>query len=180
MFLGFSCASVAQTARISFLEPEVKKPIREETAEFTFKLTQLFGSNWVGPGLSLGFNLPIGAGKIANTLQLGGQIAGYYQSSTYALDPSVSARVMLPIGLSEGSGFLGVYVQFLAGPTVYFNSPANWGYHFAILPGVRYLFNNHWGVFSELGYSFHALISGSPVSRTIHGGSVSVGVAYEF
>lgn len=140
----------------------------------------LFGNNWIAPGIAIGALAPVGSSKSRNYFQLGGQIASYYQAKTAFLDLSASARVLVPFGLPEGDGFLNFYIQFQAGPSVYFNNPVNWGYNFAVLPGVRYISEEHWGIFSEIGYSFHALISGSNIDQSIHGGSFSLGATYEF
>lgn|SRR3989338_1598203 len=175
------CGSIlGQTARITFLTPEANRPVYSERVEMYSKMSMLFGGNWTAPGLAIGVLAPVGTTKNKNYFQVGGQVASYYQASTPFLDLNAVLRVLYPVGLPEGEGFLSLYLQFQVGPSVYFNKPANWGYNLTVIPGVRYIFENHWGIFTEFGYAFHTLISGSNLNQNIHGGLFSLGATYEF
>lgn len=171
---------MAQTAQINFLTPEVAKPVFSEVMELRAKYSSLFGGDWVGPGFVIGFDAPVGSNKTKNYFRLGGETGFYYQGSTPLLDLSFTARPIYPIALPEGYGFLNVYVMLLGGPNMMFNSQLNWGYHVAVIPGVRYILDNHWGGFTELGYSLHTLILSGLPNRNISGGVFAVGATYEF
>lgn len=173
--LFLSWGLFAQTARINFFSSEVSKPTHTETLEIYTKVSSLFGANWVAPGLAIGLD-----GPLQKYFRLGGEVASYYQARTAILDLSLTARPVYQIGLAEGEGFLTAYVQLSAGPSMIFNSPINWGYHVGIVPGIRYIFEQHWGIFAELGYSFHALIISDRPNQNIMGGVFSFGVTYDF
>lgn len=173
-------ALFAQTARINFLTPTVAKPTYTETLEVYSKASMLFGKDWVAPGIAIGMDVPIGTEKTRNYFRLGGEVASYYQARTPILDLSVTARPIYPIALPEGYGFLNVYLQLSVGPSTMFNSPVNWGYHAAVIPGIRYIVDQHWGVFGEFGYLFHTLIANGLPNRNIGAGVLSGGVTYEF
>jgi hypothetical protein len=170
----------AQTARINFMTPAVNRPVFTETVEAYAKTLMLFGGNWMAPGIAIGADAPVGTEKTRNYFRLGGEVASYYQASTAILDVSFTARPIYPIPLTEGYGFLNVYVQFSAGPSMYFNTPINWGYHVGVIPGVRYILDQHWGVFAEFGYSFHTVIVKNVPNNNINAGVFAAGVSYEF
>jgi hypothetical protein len=151
-----------------------------ETLEVYSKASMLFGKDWVAPGLVIGVDAPVGTEKTRNYFKLGGEAAFYYQARTPILDLSFTVRPIYPISVPEGYGFLNVYVQLSAGPTTMFNTPVNWGYHAAVIPGVRYILDKRWGVFGELGYSFHTLIANGLPNRNISAGVFNAGVTYEF
>lgn len=151
-----------------------------EPFELYSKASMLMGGDWVAPGLVIGVDAPVGTEKTRSYFSLGGAVASYYQARTSILDLSFTARPNYTIRLAEGYGFLNVYAQLSVGPSTMFNNPVNWGYHAGIAPGVRYFFDRHWGVFGELGYSFHTLIANGLPNRNIGAGVFGIGATYEF
>lgn len=152
-------------------------PVYRSKLNLDFSL--LFASQSALPGFNFGgdyvFNGDqyVEAGKY---LAIGGRFDAYFHSTGSILDISPYGKFQYAFNVPKG--YLGIRLVIPIGVSIGIASnKAIAGWNIGILPGVDYFFDEHWGIFTEFGFSFHGFSSFSGSGAT---GAWNIGASYAF
>lgn len=127
------------------------------------------------PGFAVGADTTIGKGKWAEHLRLGGAFAAHFTGLGTALD--LDAVLRPQYAFKVGSGYLAVHANVPLGLNINTaGTGATFGVHWGLVPGVRYYFNNNWGVVTELGLDLHSVFGVGTAATGIW----NIGATYAF
>lgn len=159
----------------------IDNPVYRSKLNLDFSL--LFSSQAAWPGFNFGgdyvFNGPqyLSAGKY---FAVGGRFDAYFHGTAIG---TVSILDISPYGKFQyafdvPSGYLGIRIVIPIGVSIgVINNRAQAGWNLSILPGVDYFFDEHWGIFTEFGFSFHGFPT---ITDGGASGEWNVGVNYAF
>ena len=143
------------------------------------KLNVPYGRLGVTPGISIGADVPIGQTPIDQYLRAGALFQTFFLPGTGAfLDFDALLRPVYPIHVTHGKleAYVLIPIGFTLSPT-YLGT--DFGFNFAILPGVRYYINQNLGFFTELGFAHHSLFT-SAYFPSVPSMQFAMGVTYHW
>lgn len=173
---GFNIASLMYGNALSAIP--VIAPGFTVDAEYTFR--NLPNADFMN---YLSFGLRIGAGFFAMVNR--GVLVSQWNPT---VDIDVQPKFQYDFPVSEG--YLGIHVAIPVGVSlgtlavaISQGGTTIVGWNIGILPGVDYYFDEHWGIFGDVGFMFHGFpsqIANNGRSSALPGGQFDIGAFYAF
>ncbi len=141
-------------------------------------LLPFFGGGGVIPGVGIEVDTAIGK---KNYFRVGGLLGAQFSvagNGDSLLDLDLMLMPQYPI--AKSSKYLVAYVSIPIGVTLRpLMNYAAIGMNLGFIPGVRYFFDDHWGILTELGFSYHTILT-TRGNTSLPGGIWNLGAVFAF